>query len=105
MPEPVAAVAPPPAAPTNGGAGIEYWSGNLADNQLRDEVESFVVLGIGGSSLGAMTSQLAADRTLLPSLRQQLSAARHALTVLVGKTPAGWAPRRTRYRSYRPRRS
>ena len=38
------------------------------------------------------TSQLAGDRTLLPPLRQQLDVARHALTVLVGKTPAGWAP-------------
>ena len=28
--------------PTNGAAGIEYWSGNLADNQLRDEVEQSV---------------------------------------------------------------
>jgi len=38
------------------------------------------------------TSQLAGDRTLLPPLRQQLDAAQHALTVLVGKTPAGWTP-------------
>src|SRR5262249_25512209 len=37
-------------------------------------------------------SQLAGDRTLLPPLRQQLSVARHALTVLVGKTPGGGAP-------------
>jgi NodT family efflux transporter outer membrane factor (OMF) lipoprotein len=37
-------------------------------------------------------SQLASDRTLLPPLRQQLSVARHALAVLVGKAPARWAP-------------
>src|SRR5262249_17574598 len=37
-------------------------------------------------------SQLAGDRTPLPPLRQQLSVARHALTVLVGKTPGEWAP-------------
>jgi len=37
-------------------------------------------------------SQLAGDRTLLPPLRQQLSVARHALTVLVGKSPGEWAP-------------
>lgn len=42
--------------------------------------------------LQSATSQLASDRTLLPPLRQQLSAARHALTVLVGKTPTGWTP-------------
>ncbi len=35
-------------------------------------------------------SQLAADRTLLPPLRQQLSVARHALAVLVGKAPGDW---------------
>jgi NodT family efflux transporter outer membrane factor (OMF) lipoprotein len=37
-------------------------------------------------------TQLANDRTLLPPLRQQLSAARDALTVYVGKTPADWSP-------------
>ena len=37
-------------------------------------------------------SQLAADRTLLPPVRQQLSAARHALSVLVGKAPSDWVP-------------
>ena len=37
-------------------------------------------------------SQLAADRTLLPPLRQQVSVARHALSVLVGRLPAAWVP-------------
>jgi NodT family efflux transporter outer membrane factor (OMF) lipoprotein len=37
-------------------------------------------------------SQLAADRALLPPIEQQLSAAADALTILVGKTPAEWAP-------------
>jgi NodT family efflux transporter outer membrane factor (OMF) lipoprotein len=37
-------------------------------------------------------SQLANDRTLLPPLRQQLSVARDALRVFVGKTPADWSP-------------
>jgi NodT family efflux transporter outer membrane factor (OMF) lipoprotein len=36
-------------------------------------------------------SQLANDRTLLPPLRQQLSMARHALAVLVGRAPDAWA--------------
>jgi NodT family efflux transporter outer membrane factor (OMF) lipoprotein len=35
-------------------------------------------------------SQLANDRTLLPPLRQQLSVARDALAVYVGRTPADW---------------
>jgi NodT family efflux transporter outer membrane factor (OMF) lipoprotein len=38
------------------------------------------------------TSQLEADRTLLPPLRQQLSVARHALSVLSGRAPGDWAP-------------
>jgi NodT family efflux transporter outer membrane factor (OMF) lipoprotein len=36
-------------------------------------------------------TQLANDRALLPPLRQQLSVARDALTVYVGKTPADWS--------------
>lgn len=35
-------------------------------------------------------SQLANDRAQLPPLKQQLSVARHALSVLVGKFPAQW---------------
>jgi NodT family efflux transporter outer membrane factor (OMF) lipoprotein len=37
-------------------------------------------------------SQLANDRTLLPPLRQQLSVAEHAISVLVGKSPGEWSP-------------
>ncbi|MFI5398526.1 MAG: efflux transporter outer membrane subunit [Candidatus Binatia bacterium] len=37
-------------------------------------------------------SQLANDRTQLPPLRQQLSVARHALSVLVGQFPGQWSP-------------
>jgi len=37
-------------------------------------------------------SQLASDRTLLPPLLQDASAARHALALLVGRSPAEWAP-------------
>ncbi|MDB6045650.1 MAG: hypothetical protein JWM63_4201 [Gammaproteobacteria bacterium] len=37
-------------------------------------------------------SQLASDETLLPPLYHQLAVARHALTVLVGQTPADWSP-------------
>lgn len=37
-------------------------------------------------------TQLDNDRTLLPPLRQQLSVARDALIVYVGKTPADWSP-------------
>ena len=37
-------------------------------------------------------AQLESDRTQLPPLHQQLSAARHALAVLVGEPPGGWTP-------------
>jgi NodT family efflux transporter outer membrane factor (OMF) lipoprotein len=37
-------------------------------------------------------SQLATDRALLPPIKQQLSAARHAVSVLAGKSPAEWTP-------------
>lgn len=37
-------------------------------------------------------TQLASDRTLLPPLRQQLSVARHALSILAGRPPAEWSP-------------
>ncbi|HUJ86620.1 MAG TPA: efflux transporter outer membrane subunit [Burkholderiales bacterium] len=37
-------------------------------------------------------TQLASDRTLLPPLRQQLAAARHALAILTGRSPAQWSP-------------
>ena len=37
-------------------------------------------------------TQLASDRTSLPPLRQQLSVARHSLSVLAGRTTAEWSP-------------
>jgi len=39
----------------------------------------------------AAESQLANDRTQLPPLMQQLSAARHALSILVGQFPGQWS--------------
>lgn len=37
-------------------------------------------------------TQLAVDRAALPPLRQQLSSARHALSILTGRPPAEWSP-------------
>jgi NodT family efflux transporter outer membrane factor (OMF) lipoprotein len=37
-------------------------------------------------------SQLANDRVLVPPLRQQVSTAHHALSILVGKFPGEWSP-------------
>jgi NodT family efflux transporter outer membrane factor (OMF) lipoprotein len=38
------------------------------------------------------SSQLEADRALLPPIRQQVSVARHALSILLGRLPAAWVP-------------
>jgi NodT family efflux transporter outer membrane factor (OMF) lipoprotein len=37
-------------------------------------------------------SQLATDEAVLPPIRQQLVAARHALSILAGRTPGQWTP-------------
>ena len=37
-------------------------------------------------------AQLASDETLSPPLYQQLDAARHAMSVLIGRAPAEWVP-------------
>jgi NodT family efflux transporter outer membrane factor (OMF) lipoprotein len=37
-------------------------------------------------------SQLASDETLKPGLEQQLSLAKHALAVLIGRAPGNWSP-------------
>lgn len=44
------------------------------------------------ADLLAAQAQLAADLALSPPLAQQLSAAEHALAILVGATPAQWQP-------------
>ena len=49
----------------------------------------------GGEATGPRINaqaQFAADTARLPALRQDLAAARHALSVLVGKAPADWSP-------------
>ena len=47
-----------------------------------------------GTQLDVLTAeqQLALTRTLLPSLRQQLAVAEHAIAVLLGRAPADWTP-------------
>jgi NodT family efflux transporter outer membrane factor (OMF) lipoprotein len=63
------------------------------DDQNVHLVETTMGVGTGTQTqLVAAQSQLANDRTLLPALRQNLAAARHALAILVGQAPADWAP-------------
>jgi len=60
---------------------------NLALVQTAFEAGSVTVVDV----LSAQ-SQLANDQTLLPPLRQQMSTARHALSILAGHAPADWQP-------------
>ena len=65
----------------------------LADDQKNLDLVKTAQAGGTATMVDVTTaqSQLANDRTLLPPLRQQLSVARDALTVYVGKTPADWS--------------
>ena len=56
---------------------------------VRKELEAGAV---PDSDVVSAESQLAADETLRPGLDQQLSVAKHALAVLVGRAPAAWSP-------------
>jgi NodT family efflux transporter outer membrane factor (OMF) lipoprotein len=47
---------------------------------------------VAKSDVLTAAAQLASDRTLLPALQQQLSVAKHALTVLIARSPGQWSP-------------
>jgi NodT family efflux transporter outer membrane factor (OMF) lipoprotein len=53
---------------------------------------SFDAGAVSRVDIVAARSQLASDATLLPPLRQELSAARHALAILLGKAPGNGSP-------------
>jgi NodT family efflux transporter outer membrane factor (OMF) lipoprotein len=65
----------------------------LADDQKNLDLVKTAQVGGTATMVDVTTAQtqLANDRTLLPPLRQQLSVARDALTVYVGKIPADWS--------------
>lgn len=75
-------------------AQIDTLATIIADDQRNVElVRSSIKAGSGTRvQLVSAQSQLAQDRTLLPDLRQEQAAARHALAILVGKMPAEWSP-------------
>ena len=74
-------------------AQIKAVNDMIADDQTNLRLTQDMVRAGAGSDLDVQTAnaQLATDRTLLPSLRQQRSVAQHALAVLVGKSPANWS--------------
>jgi NodT family efflux transporter outer membrane factor (OMF) lipoprotein len=53
---------------------------------------AFAAGSVARTDVLSAESQLAGDRTLLPPLLQQWNVAQHALSVLVGKSPAEWSP-------------
>ena len=65
----------------------------IADDQKNLDLVKTAQVGGTATMVDVTTAQtqLANDRTLLPPLRQQLSVARDALAVYVGKTPADWS--------------
>ncbi len=65
----------------------------IADDERNLDLvrREFAVRNKTVSDVEAARSQLAADRALLPPLRQQLSIARDALALLVGKSPGDWS--------------
>jgi NodT family efflux transporter outer membrane factor (OMF) lipoprotein len=73
-------------------AQIKAVNDMLADDQTNLKLVQDELRAGAGTQLDVETanSQLAADRTLLPTLRQQRSVAQHALAVLVGKSPGNW---------------
>jgi len=75
-------------------AQIKTVEGILADDEKNLSLVKTQQAGGTATMVDVTTaqSQLANDRTLLPPLRQQLSVARDALTVYVGRTPADWRP-------------
>ncbi len=75
-------------------AQIATVDGIIADDEQNLRlVQSEVNAGVATQlDIETARSQLATDRTLLPPLRQQINAARHALAVLAGRAPAQWTP-------------
>ena len=73
-------------------AQIKTVNDLLADDQNNLKMVHDELTAGTGTELDVETanSQMASDRTLLPPLRQQLNVAQHALSVLVGKSPANW---------------
>ena len=47
---------------------------------------------VSDTDVAQAEAQLASDRMALPPLEQRISVVRHALSTLVGKTPAQWSP-------------
>jgi NodT family efflux transporter outer membrane factor (OMF) lipoprotein len=75
-------------------AQIKTVEAIIADDQKNLDLVKTAQAGGTATMVDVTTAQtqLANDRALLPPLRQQLSIARDALIVFVGRTPADWRP-------------
>ncbi|HLI65069.1 MAG TPA: efflux transporter outer membrane subunit [Caulobacteraceae bacterium] len=81
---------------TIGDANIQI--GYLDDIVANDESDLAMIRrahaagGASAADVAAAESQLAQDQGTVPAQKQRLAAARHALAVLLGKTPDAWTP-------------
>ena len=75
-------------------AQIKTVDAIIADDQKNLDLVKTAQAGGTATMVDVTTAQtqLANDRALLPPLRQQLSAARDALTVYAGRVPSDWSP-------------
>jgi NodT family efflux transporter outer membrane factor (OMF) lipoprotein len=64
----------------------------VSEHNLKLVQQSAAAGKSAGTDVLAAEGQLASDRALVPPLRQQADAARHALAVLTGHAPAEWSP-------------
>jgi NodT family efflux transporter outer membrane factor (OMF) lipoprotein len=64
------------------------------EDQALVDLSGKAVQGGSGTQLDIVTAQaqLAADEATIPAMRQQLAVARHALALLVGRSPSEWTP-------------
>ena len=75
-------------------AQLDALDGLLAEDQKNLKLVQTAFEAGSGTVVDIVTaqSQLANDQTLLPPLRQQVSSARHALSILCGRAPGDWQP-------------
>ncbi len=75
-------------------AQIQATEDVLADDKRNLSLvrQEFAAGKVARTDVLSAETQLASDGTALPALRQQLSSARHALSILTGRPPAEWSP-------------
>lgn len=75
-------------------AQLSVLRGIIQDDERNVDLvqTAFRAGSVARTQLLVAQSQLANDKTLTPDVQQEQTVARHALSILVGKAPADWAP-------------